>query len=135
MIIEKCWKLIRFPSGGNDGSRFYSRNISPQKNPGRIQSERDFLLPTRPPNRAVWRSPYVLCLCGRFPSLQWWCELTLVLSKGKTAFQVVCRDLHVAVFLVQDFDHAVVPEGGEAEFSAAFQAEGNVFDIRGQTVG
>ena len=58
-----------------------------------------------------------------------------VLSKGKTSFQVVCRDLHVAVFLVQDFDHAVVPEGGEAEFSAAFQAEGNVFDIRGQTVG
>ena len=33
MIIEKCWKLIRFPSGGNDGSRFYSRNISPQKIP------------------------------------------------------------------------------------------------------
>lgn len=59
----------------------------------------------------------------------------LVLSKGKTSFQVVCRDLHVAVFLVQDFDHAVVPEGGEAEFSAAFQAEGNVFDVRGQTVG
>ena len=58
-----------------------------------------------------------------------------VLSKGKTSFQVVCRDLHVAVFLVQDFDHAVVPEGGEAEFSAAFQAEGNVFDVRGQTVG
>ena len=43
--------------------------------------------------------------------------------------------MNVAVFLVQDFDHAVVPEGGEAEFSAAFQAEGNVFDIRGQTVG
>ena len=58
-----------------------------------------------------------------------------VLSKGKTSFQVVCRDLHIAVFFVQDFDHAVVPEGGEAKFSAAFQAEGNVFDIRGQTVG
>lgn len=58
-----------------------------------------------------------------------------VLSKGKTSFQVVCRDLHVAVFFVQDFNHAVVPEGGEAEFSAAFQAEGNVFDVRGQTVG
>ena len=58
-----------------------------------------------------------------------------VLSKGKTSFQVICRDLHVAVFFVQDFDHAVVPEGGEAEFSAAFKAEGNIFDVRGQTVG
>ncbi len=106
-----------------------------KKNPGRTESDRDFLLPIRPPNRAVWRSPYVLCLCGRFPSLRWWCELPLCLSKGKTSFQVVCRDLHVAIFLVQDFDHSVVPEGGEAEFSAAFQAEGNVFDVRGQTVG
>ena len=43
--------------------------------------------------------------------------------------------MHVAVFLVQDFDHAVVPEGGEAKFSAAFEAEGNVFNVRGQTIG